>query len=39
MSDYNVTRTLLAGATGGLAHVTNGGAMGYWSAKGKAGKF
>ena len=39
MSDYNVTRTLLAGATGGLAQGTIGGAMGYWSAKGKAGKF
>ena len=39
MSDYNVTRTLLAGATGGLAQGSIGGAMGYWSAKGKAGKF
>jgi hypothetical protein len=39
MSDYNITRTLLAGVTGGVAQGTIGGGMGYLSAKGKAGKF
>jgi len=39
MSDYNLTRTLLAGTIGGVAQGTIGGTMGYWTSKGKAGKF
>ncbi len=39
MSDYNITRTLLAGAIGGGAQGTIGGSMGYWTSKRKAGKF
>ena len=37
--DYNITRTLLAAAAGGVGQGVVGSAMGYWSAKGKAGKF
>lgn len=37
--DYNVTRTLISAAAGGFGQSVVGGAMGYWSAKGKAGKF
>ena len=37
--DYNVTRTLIAGAAGGVGQGIVGGGLGYWSAKGKAGKF
>lgn len=39
MSDYNVTRTLVSSAAGGVAQGTIGAAMSAWSAKGKAGKF
>lgn len=38
-SDYNVTRTLLAGLFGGGAQGVFGAALGAWSAKGKAGRF
>lgn len=38
-SDYNVTRTLLAGLFGGGAQGVFGAGLGAWSAKGKAGKF
>lgn len=39
MSDYNITRTLLAGTIGGAAQGTVGAGMGYWTGKRKAGKF
>ena len=39
MTEYNLTRTLITGATGGAAQGTIGGAMSVWSTKGKAGKF
>jgi len=39
MSDYNVTRTLIASGAGGVAQGTIGASMSAWSAKGKAGKF
>ena len=39
MTEYNLTRTLITGATGGVAQGTIGGAMSVWSTKGKAGKF
>ena len=39
MTDYNLTRTLITGTTGGVAQGTVGGAMSVWSTKGKAGKF
>jgi hypothetical protein len=39
MTDYNITRTLRAGLFGGVAQGILGGAIGAWSAKGKAGKF
>ena len=39
MTDYNLTRTLITGATGGVAQGTIGAGMSAWSAKGKAGKF
>jgi hypothetical protein len=39
MSDYNITRTLVSSAAGGVAQGTIGAAMSAWSAKGKAGKF
>ncbi len=39
MSDYNITRTLLAGTIGGEAQGTIGAGMGYWTGKRKAGKF
>ena len=39
MTDYNITRTLLAGAAGGAAQGVIGGSMGYWTGKRKAGKF
>lgn len=39
MTDYNLTRTLITGATGAVAQGTIGAGMSAWSAKGKAGKF
>lgn len=39
MTEYNLTRTLITGTTGGVAQGTIGGAMSVWSTKGKAGKF
>jgi len=39
MTDYNLTRTLITGTTGGVAQGTVGAGMSAWSAKGKAGRF
>jgi len=39
MTDYNLTRTLITGVTGGVAQGTVGAGMSAWSAKGKAGRF